>query len=186
MSIGGLTHPHCQSPHAADGLISIFDYTDEKVADILIKGKYSFLPDVYKELAALMAKRIKTDFPFLVANSCELAYVPLHTWRQRWRGFNQSKILGEILGKELNLPVVDVLQRKKFTKTQKNLKKEKRIKNVDSAFSLSPLFGKKGVRGGSFILIDDVTTTGSTLSEAVRVLKRNGAQKVICITVARD
>jgi competence protein ComFC len=92
-----------------------------------------------------------------------------------------------VISRELDLPILDVLIRKKMTKTQKDLKKEQRIKNVANAFAFkSPLFEKEGVRGSSFILVDDVTTTGSTLLEAAKVLKRNGAEKVICLTVARD
>ncbi len=190
MSIGGLTHPACQTPHLPEGLISIFDYSDEKVANILIKGKYSFLPNVYKELGLIIANILKTDFPFLLQPTTYqpqplLTPIPLHKWRQRWRGFNQSQILTQTLAEQFNLLTSNVLVRKKFTRTQKDLKKEDRIKNITSAFSLSPLFSKEGVRG-SYILIDDVTTTGSTLLEATKVLKRNGAKQVFCLTVARD
>jgi competence protein ComFC len=112
----------------------------------------------------------------------------------------------ETLAEQFNLPTADVLLRKKFTKTQKDLKKEARIKNIASAFVLSPpkvepvpYLIREGVPEGrgdinpdfsikdhSFILIDDVTTTGATLLEAVKVLKRNGAEKVFCLTVAKD
>ena len=155
---------------------------------------------------------LKKDFPFLLApNICYLTPAPLHWMRQRWRGFNQSQVLTESLAKELGLEFADVLTRKKFTKTQKNLKKEQRIKNMESAFilksplppitPLSPLMPINStafpaaddtqprlspIHNQNFILIDDVTTTGSTLREAAKVLKRNGAQKVFCLTVARD
>lgn len=206
-SIGGLTHPKCLTPHAADALISVFDYHDEKVANILIKGKYSFLPAVYQELGKLMAEKLITDHPHLLNQkskilNLKLAPIPLHKWRQRWRGFNQSEILAQSLaqnlgafctsvpfGKLMVVSVVEPLVRCKFTRTQKNLKKTERIKNLESAFALSsssPLEGEGRVRGNNFLLIDDVTTTGSTLLEAAKVLKRNGAEKVYCLTVARD
>src|SRR3989344_811933 len=185
MSVGGLTHPHCQSPHTADGLISAYDYHDEKISNILITGKYSFLPDVYKLLGSIVADAIKKDFPFLLApNICYLTPAPLHWMRQRWRGFNQSQVLTESLAKELGLEFADVLTRKKFTKTQKNLKKEQRIKNMESAFilksplppitPLSPLMPINStafpaaddtqprlspIHNQNFILIDAVTTT---------------------------
>lgn len=190
MSIGGLTHPKCLRPYTADGLICIYDYMDEKVSNLLIKGKYSFLPDVYKEIGAIIANAVKTNFPHLLRpQPLALCCVPLHWMRQNWRGFNQSQILAKALAEHLDLPFSDALIRKKFTRTQKNLKKPERIKNLENAFALSassPLEGERGVRGNNFILIDDVTTTGQTLSEAAKVLKRNGAQKVWCLTVARD
>lgn len=200
-SIGGLTHPKCASPHTADGLISIYDYHDEKVSDILIKGKYSFLPDVYKELGVMLAKAVKKDFPYLNATPYTLTAIPLHQWRQRWRGFNQSAILAEATAKNLDTFCASVLVRCKFTKTQKDLKKEERVKNMEAAFALSPparggvsrpQSGRDGendnpiIRNQNFILIDDVATTGQTLLEAAKVLKRNGAAKVFCLTVARD
>jgi competence protein ComFC len=182
----GLTHPHCQTPHGADGLISFLNYHDQKVADILIKGKYNFLPGVYEELGKLLAGQLKTQYPNILISNISLVPIPLHSTRKRWRGFNQAEVLCRSLSEQLNLPVADVLQRKKITKTQKDLKKDARLKNVDGAFALSPLFSKEGVRGSSFILVDDVTTTGATLAEAAKVLKRNGATQAICLTVARD
>jgi competence protein ComFC len=193
----GFTHPSCLAPHGADGLISVLNYHDEKVADIIIKGKYNFLPGVYLELGKIIADQLKTNYPLLTANSrqqspkapadggqaYELAYVPLHTSRRRWRGFNQAEVLCQALSENLGLPCINVLVRCKMTKTQKDLKKEGRLKNVSDAFKL-----KEGtdVHNKNIILVDDVTTTGATLAEAAKVLKRNGSAKVICLTVARD
>ena len=149
-ALGGLTHPKCQSPFIANGLVSLFDYTDEKVADILIKGKYSFLPKVYKELGEIIADAIKKDFPYLLPPTpYSLIPIPLNKWRQRWRGFNQANILAISIGESLSLPIVDALIRKKFTKTQKNLKKADRIKNLESAFALNsfPSPSGRGIKG---------------------------------------
>jgi len=179
----GFTHPHCQTPHGADGLISFYNYHDEAVANIIIKSKYNFLPAVFLELGKIIAGQIKTTYPLLTANSYELAYVPLHSSRQRWRGFNQAEVLCQSLSQNLGLACINVLVRCKITKTQKDLKKEGRLKNVTDAFKLNP---KADVHNKNIILVDDVTTTGATLQEAAKVLKRNGAAKVICLTVARD
>src|SRR5581483_657350 len=113
----GLTHPGCQTPHGADGLISLYDYHDDKVSSIIIKGKYSFLPGVYDILGRTVGEKIKNDHAHILsANSHELAPVPLHPYRQRWRGFNQAEVLCRALSAELNLPVADVLARNKITK----------------------------------------------------------------------
>ena len=202
----GLTHPGCQTPYGADDLISFYDYHDERVAKILIKGKYSFLPEVYKILGGVMAGQLASDPQFLNLQSeilnLILVPIPLHTFRLRWRGFNQSKILCEELSGKLGLPVIDALIRKKSTKTQKDLKREARLKNIRDAFTLSPhlsakggsasmasegpLGGKSSILNHTCLLVDDVTTTGATLQEAAKILKRAGAAKVICLTVARD
>ncbi len=178
----GFTHSGCQTPFGADGLFSIFDYHDENIAKIIINGKYGFLPGVFKELGIILASEIKNNNQLMDKNTY-LVPIPLSKPRKRWRGFNQAEILCKTISKELNMPYGDLLVRAKSTKTQKDLKKEERIKNVEGCFKL-----KKGINphGANIILIDDVVTTGSTLLEAVKVLKRNGAAKVWCLTVARD
>jgi predicted amidophosphoribosyltransferase len=248
-SIAGLTHLKCFTAHMPEQLISFFDYKNDLVGKLIVKGKYYFQKDIFSELGEIVAEKIKKDFPeffsppniggvarqqgetgwYLQANNQSstpdddiflnpnplplnpiLTPIPLHSRRLRWRGFNQSEIFAESLASHLNLSCFNVLLRCKSTKIQKDLKREQRLKNIESAFAInpsvsplllrgeeiatSPLFSKacpefiewKGVRGSSFILIDDVTTTGATLLEATKVLKRNGAKKVICLTIARD
>ena len=68
----GFTHPGCLTPRAADGLISILNYHDEAVADIIIKGKYKFLPGVYQELGKLAAEKIRTDYKNIFAGNWTL------------------------------------------------------------------------------------------------------------------
>ena len=211
----GFTHPGCKSPHAPEGLVSFFDYHDKKVSRTIIAGKYHFLPGVFTELGLMAGEKIfareyKTIFEIppmppsdtsLPTSSFSLVPIPLAKSRQRWRGFNQSEILCKALSDSLGLPVAQVLTRKKSTKTQKDLKREQRIENVAGAFAVSPspfeeragvrlqsqiLNLKSKISNQSFILVDDVTTTGSTLLEAAKVLKRNGAGKVWCLTVAQD
>lgn len=181
----GQTHPGCKTPHCADGLISFYDYHDKNVAQIIIQGKYKFIPGTYQVLGSMIAQKIKEQCPnILISNNISfLTPVPLHLSRKRWRGFNQAEVLCRELSKELNLPTIDVLQRHKPTKTQKDLKKEARLQNISDAFRLN---SKADVHDRNLILVDDVTTTGATLLEAAKVLKRNGAKSVWCLTVARD
>jgi competence protein ComFC len=179
----GLTHTGCQTPHGADGLISFYDYHDDKMAKIIIAGKYSFIPAAYEVLAAMIAQKIKQQFPNLLTSNFFLTPIPLNNSRKRWRGFNQAEVLCQELSKQLILPCISVLVRGKSTKTQKDLKKEQRQKNMQDAFILAK---NAAIRGKNIILVDDVTTTGATLQEAAKILKRNGAKKVICLTIARD
>lgn len=183
-SLAGVTHPKCISPHLPEGLISYLNYRDERVADAIIKGKYKFLPKVYEILGQQLSEFLIRDYPdWLKNNHVQLVPLPLHKRRQRWRGFNQAEILCAVISVKLNLKVLDVLSRRKATKTQKDLKKEQRVKNLADAFELKP---DADVHGKNLILVDDVTTTGSTLLQAAKVLKRNGANTVWCLTIARD
>jgi ComF family protein len=108
--------------------------------------------------------------------------VPLHPARQRERGFNQASLLAESLSTEVSLPSRPVLERIRYTTTQTALDRAERMENLHNAFRLRK---KADVRGLRVLLIDDVLTTGSTLSECARVLRRAGAISVHAATAAR-
>jgi competence protein ComFC len=108
--------------------------------------------------------------------------VPLHPARERERGFNQAGVLAETIGPALNGPVRPILQRVRFTTTQTAFDRAERIQNLRHAFRLRR---NADVRNLRVLLIDDVLTTGSTLSECARVLKENGARAVFAATAAR-
>jgi competence protein ComFC len=108
--------------------------------------------------------------------------VPLHPARLRERGFNQAALLADQLGRYLSVPVRPVLQRVRFTTTQTAFDRAERIQNLRHAFRLRK---NRDVRKLDVLLIDDVLTTGSTLSECARVLKENGAHLVYAATAAR-
>lgn len=108
--------------------------------------------------------------------------VPLHSARQRERGFNQAALLAELLGRETGWRVEDALKRIRYTTTQTAHDRAERMRNLDGAFRLRPGADVQGLR---VLLIDDVLTTGSTLSECARVLKTGGAVSVHAATAAR-
>src|SRR6266404_3938852 len=108
--------------------------------------------------------------------------VPLHPAKQRERGFNQAALLAEWLGSHMALPLRPVLQRVRFTTTQTAFDRSERMQNLRNAFRLRK---NADVRKSRVLLIDDVLTTGSTLSECARVLKEAGAQSIYAATAAR-
>ncbi|SPF47640.1 Phosphoribosyltransferase [Syntrophobacter sp. SbD1] len=110
--------------------------------------------------------------------------VPLHPSRLRQRGFNQSALLAGEFARKAGLPVsFNVIARKDQTLPQTRLKREERLKNVKGAFEISD---SKMVRGRRILLVDDVFTTGTTLSECARTLKKKGgASEVHALTVTR-
>jgi ComF family protein len=108
--------------------------------------------------------------------------VPLHPARERERGFNQATLLAELLSDRIGLPVRLVLERARFTTSQTAHDRTERMKNLHDAFRLRK---KMNVRDLRVLLIDDVLTTGSTLSECARVLKKAGALSVFAATAAR-
>src|SRR5205823_5404499 len=108
--------------------------------------------------------------------------VPLHPTRQRERGFNQAMLLARSLSPRTSLPVVPALERVRYTTTQTAFDRAERMENLRNAFRLRP---RRDVRGSRVLLVDDVLTTGSTLSECARVLKQAGASSVYAATAAR-
>lgn len=108
--------------------------------------------------------------------------IPLFKKRLLQRGFNQSALLAKSWGKILKKKVFyRTLFRKKPTQTQTELGKEARSQNLRGAFFLKD---QNAVKNKIVLLVDDVYTTGATLREASRALKKAGAQKVYAVTLA--
>ncbi|MDR0291705.1 MAG: ComF family protein [Elusimicrobium sp.] len=108
--------------------------------------------------------------------------VPLHSFKQRRRGYNQSALLAQNLAENKNIFYDEkLLLRKKNTSAQAKLKKAERIKNVENAFEC-----RADVKGKIILLVDDVCTTGSTLEACAAALKAAKAKKVYALTLARE
>src|SRR2546421_12101149 len=108
--------------------------------------------------------------------------VPLHPARERERGFNQATLLAELLATSTTAPLRTALERTRYTTTQTAYDRAERMENLHGAFRLRK---NRDVRGLHVLLIDDVLTTGSTLSECARVLRKAGAVSVHAATAAR-
>ena len=108
--------------------------------------------------------------------------VPLHPAKKRERGFNQAEVLATVLRRRCRLRVEDALQRTRYTETQTHFDRDERMQNLKGAFRLRRGSNVQDLR---MLLVDDVLTTGSTLSECASVLKKAGALSVHAATAAR-
>ncbi len=131
-----------------------------------------------------LVELIESTYAAWGINSPDLVVpVPLHLKRVKERGFNQSALLAKELGRKLGLPVCyDILVRGKWTEPQTRLNRGQRLKNVRGAFEAPDA---QRVRNRRILLIDDVFTTGETLSECARTLRKKGASEVHALTVTR-
>ncbi|WP_437360099.1 double zinc ribbon domain-containing protein [Inquilinus limosus] len=122
--------------------------------------------------------------PFL-ADVEVIAPVPLHRWRLLRRRYNQAALLALALGREAGRPVVpDLLVRRRVTPSQGGQDRRARRRNVAGAFAVRP--GREAlVEGRRVLLVDDVLTTGATIDECARALRRKGAAGVDVVTLAR-
>jgi ComF family protein len=108
--------------------------------------------------------------------------VPLHPARKRERGFNQAELLAIELNRHRGIELQDLLQRIRYTTTQTQFDRTARMENLKGAFRLRRGCDVQGLR---VLLVDDVLTTGSTLSECASVLKKAGALSVHAATAGR-
>lgn len=188
-SIDGLTHPKCKTSYSLDGIISSIAYKGI-VKKLLYQFKYRpFLSDLKIILGKLFYEGLiqqEAFINFLDAKNVWITSVPLHSNRLKKRGYNQSELLAKELSIKLEIPYLsNVLVRQKHTKPQFELKKEERKKNMLGAFSINQKFGGE-IKGKRIILVDDIATTGATLRECGKILKKSGAGKVLGVTLAHE
>ena len=100
---------------------------------------------------------------------------------QKNRGYNQSKVLAEMLSKKVKIDLIDCLVKTKETERQAKLDRNQRMKNLEGVFRVT---SRKLIKEKSVLIIDDVATTGATSENIAKILKRAGASKVFLLTVA--
>jgi competence protein ComFC len=184
--MGGLTHPVCRTRYSIDGVFPSLVYKGV-VKKLVYVFKYSpYLTDLQQQLVALLYEGViqKEFFVPLLKDSSLFIPIPLHPSKFRKRGYNQSLLLAEGLGKLFAIPVNDCLKRVKHTKTQVNLSKDDRKQNIAQAFAGKDDVIELAKHYKHAFLIDDVVTSGATLREAAKVLKKAGFAHVWGVTLA--
>jgi len=159
-----------------EGHFSLYKYND-LIKKIITEIKYGFVTDIIDSFTDTSASIIKTNFSHLLTywqkNNFVLVPIPLHYYRQNWRGFNQSVLIGKLLAQKLNLKYSDqLLIRSKNTHVQAKIhSKLAKRSNLNGAFScIDPLLIPSNI-----ILFDDVSTTFSTLNSAFQTLSKDGS-----------
>jgi len=176
---------------SANWIFPLFDYRHIPVKKSIWLLKYKSKKRIAGIFAEVMYGKIIEELSELsvMKNFREpiLIPIPLSKKRYRERGYNQAELicekLVEIDEKNNNFKLEkNTLIKIKETEHQANIKERRdRLKNLSDSFSVK---NSKMIEGKNIILIDDVTTTGATLSEARKILKQSGAKKVIAFTVA--
>ncbi|MBD3365848.1 hypothetical protein GF360_00725 [candidate division WWE3 bacterium] len=165
-------------------LFSYFVY-EKRIRDCIRKAKYSkkqfaALREVTKHAVSdMLARNIKFQADYIIP-------IPLSTRKKHSRGFNQAKVIAEILGRAYKIPYqYSILTRQKTTTAQHRLNKRERLKNMKGAFKVVP--GMAGLKKNKmrFLLVDDICTTGATLTEAAQTLYAAGAWEVSAFTLSK-
>jgi len=174
----------CQRKNYLNDLEYAAFYDNFVVKKLINQFKYKpYLKDLAKTIAFLIILHLILKDKLNHFKNFILIPIPLHKKRLKQRGYNQAKEIAKEISFFLKTVFApDVLIKTKNTPSQVNLKKEEREKNVINSFSVSQT---KKILNKKILLIDDVMTTGATLKEAARVLKRAGADKISAIVIAK-
>lgn len=156
---------------------------DGVIREAIHQLKYSGRTVLMGELNTLLVDYMAT-YPDFAGDATAVIPIPIHASRERERGFNQSALLAKGVSEYLRLPLLThALERVGGLRPQVQLSEYDRVHNVKGAFKASPSISLEGQR---ILLIDDVLTTGSTTSEASKVLREAGAARVYVLTLARS
>ncbi len=158
-------------------------YENPLIKQLIHRYKYDFVKDLAKPLGLLMVKRLQEVRPQLKLDLV-LIPIPLHPRRLRWRGFNQAELLVQQISQKLNIPVNNnLLIRTKHTLPQMGIQNaQQRRENIEQAFALSK---EINLSNKTLILIDDISTTGATLEQAVQALQPLQAKQIWKLVVAQ-
>ncbi|MBD1209714.1 MAG: ComF family protein [Ignavibacteria bacterium] len=141
-----------------------------------------------QHLGRLLGQELGQLLLMLGANSYDaIIPVPIHSARERERGYNQSKHIAEGIADILHLPVeTRWIRRHTYTLSQTNFSREERKQNVHRVFMIGKAKdARKCIKGSSVLLVDDILTTGATLNACAMTLLELGARRVDAATVAK-
>lgn len=174
-AIAGQTHPRCARQFGLDGIVSFTSYQNP-IKELIKALKYRSITDLLKEVST------KITFPdeLIVEKTATVVPLPLFKGRQNQRGFNQTDLLGKLVATKLNL-LYDktILERVVATKSQVGLSQGQRVENIANAFKV-----KQTLNQEKYYIFDDVWTSGASLKEAAKTLKKAGAKTVWGLTLA--
>jgi len=171
-----------------DALTTASSYENPLIVKLVHNFKYKFIDELSVPLSKLLIKTFqknKLALPDLIIP------VPLHPFRLRWRGFNQAELLAQNLAQNLlpSFPIktdTKILTRIKYTSTQATLKKsEDRQQNIQDAFQID-LSQIDKIKNHRILLIDDICTTGNTLMECSKQLRKLKPKSIQALAIARQ
>ncbi|MEI7928315.1 MAG: ComF family protein [Verrucomicrobiales bacterium] len=184
---GAFECPNCRDLSFAFEFARPALFYDERTMGLIHRLKYSREVHLARELGSLAAEAFEDPrLAEAMSGNWPLVPVPLHHSRFQHRHFNQSAEIARVLAMATGLPLLKALKRTRRTETQTRLSRAQRLANLRGAFAMSGSGLKfSAAKPAGAVLVDDVFTTGSTVHECARVLRRAGVQKVIVVTVMR-
>lgn len=155
-------------------------YYREGAREAVHRFKFKNCPGYASPFAFLMTQAVRDAWPDLVFD--RVTWVPISKKRYHKRGYDQSQLLAKELALRLGIPAVPLLEKTRHTPPQSR-QTDPGARRVNALDAYAPL--GEMPEGATVLLVDDVVTTGATLSECARVLRTAGVEKVYCVTLAR-
>lgn len=162
-----------------DEFVAYCVYQNQAKAAVL-KFKIDACGNSYYAFASAIVRALQEKQ--LLSQIDMVVYLPMSKKDRRNRGYNLVKLIAKEIHYMLEIPCINALIKIKETKKQKELSEEERLINLIGAFKVSD---NVNVRGKCVLVVDDLCTTGATLSEAARALKAGGADRVIAAAFAK-
>ena len=152
------------------------------IREKIIQYKFQDKSYIYNTFAKIILKNEKVCG--LLKKYDIIIPVPIHRKRKLQRGYNQTQLIAKEIAKNIDIKLCDdVLVKSKNTIAQSKLNKNKRKQNIKNAFKVLNL---EKIQGKNILLFDDIFTTGSTVNECSKILKKAGAKTVGVLTIAKD
>jgi competence protein ComFC len=183
----------------APGLISVWEY-EGLMEKLIQKIKFDGCYNIIEELVERAFEKINLKLP----EDTVITFVPMYKKREKQRGFNQAELIAKKIGEKINRPVVNLLDKTKDNRSQVGLNPQERMENMRGVFGLrkrvfeteppflaslgaapTPHDFKNSLSLQNILLVDDVYTTGATMAECTKVLRKSGAKNVYGFTIAR-
>ena len=149
----------------------------ECFADAVKAFKFNNRPQYAKALAFAVVTSLN------ITDNLQYDYitcVPMHPKLKNQRGYNQSELLAKECAKLMGVKYIDALEKFKQNKPQHSLKGSERRKNVKGVYRA---VNKDKIKGKKILLIDDIITTGNTLAECAKMLKKSGCEEIDCAAI---
>lgn len=184
---GSFSCPNCSKIQFAFDFARPATFRDERTLGMIHRLKYSRHLYLAAELGRIATEAFSDPrLATALQHQWPLVPVPLHRKRLQHRHFNQAGEIARVIGQHTGLPLLHALRRIRTTGHQTALTRSQRLENLRGAFSITPQ-GSQWISGKptGAILVDDVLTTGSTVNECAKVLRKAGFQTVAVVTVMR-
>jgi len=163
-------------------IVSVWEYEgiiEKAIRKIKFDGQYHIID----ELVEKAFEKIELN---LAEDTC-ITFVPMYKKKEKQKGFNQAELIARKIGEKTNRKVVPLLTKIKDNRSQVDLNPTERLENVKGVFEtkMTEACLRRQAKPLSVLLVDDVYTTGATMRECTKILRKNGVKNIWGFTLAR-